>query len=95
MDFLTLLTTFTDKGFEWIGIALLVWLLVVYLPKRDHAFLAELNNLRQTMEQAERAAHDGIIELIQEHDKHALEANLKIAQILQTVSFQSGQSNNT
>lgn len=87
MDFLTLITTFGDKGFEWIGIALLVWLLVAYLPKRDKEFLYALNDLRETMESAERAAHDGIIEMIQEHDKHALEANLKIAQILQTVTL--------
>ena len=86
MDFLSILTTFTDKGFEWVGIALLVWVIVIYLPKRDATFLIALNKLRESMVEAEAKAHKEILMLLHDHDKHALENHAKIAEILRVIS---------
>ena len=85
MDFITILQQFAESGFEWVGIALLVWCLVVYLPKRDSAFLDQLTSLRNTLEEAERDAHKEIIKMIQEHDTRATECSHNIAQILKEI----------
>ena len=82
MDFLSILTTFGDKGFEWVGIGLLVWCIVFYLPKRDHNFLNELKDLREGLVEAEDKAHDDIVAMIHDHDKRAIECSANIAQIL-------------
>lgn len=114
MDFFSLLTTFLSESGTVVGgvisvinTAILIWLIVVYLPKRekahaaerekrdaahaeerekrDESFLQTIESYRQTLEnfqQKEDESHKEIIRIIHEHDKHTLEANLKIAMIL-------------
>lgn len=102
MDFLAVLTAFLSEGETVVGgisiinTAILIWLIIVYLPKRevahaqerekrDVAFLQTIESYRKTLEdfqQKEDESHKEIIRMIHEHDKHTLEANLKIAMIL-------------
>lgn len=103
MDFFGVLTTFLSESGTVVGgvisvinTAILIWLIVVYLPKRekahaeererrDDAFLKTIESYRLTLEdfqQKEDESHKEIIRMINEHDKHTLEANLKIAMIL-------------
>ena len=107
MDFISILATLggsSATGFiHIIDIALLVWIIVVYLPKRekfhseerkerDTHFLNIIDSYREALvnfQEKESEEHRGIVnviskntELLHEHDKHTLEANLKIARIL-------------
>ena len=108
MDFISILTTFLSSGggstivggaISIINTVILIWLIVVYLPKRekahtderekrDEAFLRTIDSYRETLEDFQRKedeSHKEIIRMINEHDKHTLESNLKIAQILREI----------
>ena len=90
MDFVGVLSTLVslENVFSLVTLGLFCWLLVKYIPERDAAFLEAMNSYKEALVsfQAQHAEfHREMVHLINEHDKHSLETNLKISTILRRI----------
>ena len=72
MDFVNLFQSLGNVGFQAVGIGLLVWLMVVYLPRRDDKYLAEMVKTREELKIIETENNRVLTTLILSGNKELL-----------------------
>ena len=83
MDFVAVISTLIslENMFSLVTLGLFCWLLVKYIPERDAAFLVAINAHKASLESFQAQ----LVHIMNEHDKHSLEMNLKISEILRRI----------